>query len=187
MTEATTAELPKWFRDWTRNVYQSPWLTDKPFDYLIRHIVDNNFYGHSEWLARNHREAIRYVILTFVLDFCFENDIPFKTKTWDLIPCDYHLAVQCLRHRLCIICGKPHSDIDHYTPVGRRSRKLVDHRKLYFECLCREHHNERHKLGAKSFIEKYHIKPVRLSDNDLIRLHIMTHKRMDEIDNEVTG
>lgn len=120
--------------------------------------------------------------LTFILDFCFENDIPFKTKTWDMIPSDYHLAVMCLRHRKCIICGQPHSDIDHYTPVGRGSRKLVDHRKLYFECLCRKHHTERHQLGAKSFIEKYHIKPVRLSEDDLISLHIMTRKRMNEID-----
>lgn len=120
--------------------------------------------------------------LTFILDFCFANDIPFKTKTWDIIPTDYHLAMQCIRYRKCVICGQPHSDIDHYTPVGRGSRKLVDHRKLYFECLCRKHHTERHQLGAKSFIEKYHIRPIKLSEDDLIALHIMTRKRMDEID-----
>lgn len=123
--------------------------------------------------------------LTFILDFCFANDIPFKTKTWDQIPTDYHLAVQCLRYRKCVICGQPHSDIDHFTPVGRRNRALVDHRKLYFECLCRKHHTERHQLGAKSFIEKYHIKPVRLSEDDLISLNIMTRKRMSEIDGEM--
>lgn len=123
--------------------------------------------------------------LTFILDFCFANDIPFKTKTWDQIPTDYHLAVQCLRYRKCVICGQPHSDIDHFTPVGRRNRALVDHRKLYFECLCRKHHTERHQLGAKSFIEKYHIKPVRLSEDDLISLNIMTRKRMNEIDGEM--
>jgi len=116
--------------------------------------------------------------LTFILDFCFENNIPFRTKIWDSIPIDYHLATQCLRYRKCIICGKT-GEIDHYTPVGRRSRKLVDHRKLYFECLCHEHHISRHKMGMKSFIQKYHIKPVRLSDDDLLRLHIMTKKQMD--------
>lgn len=120
--------------------------------------------------------------LTFILDFCFENGIPFKTQTWDSIPDWYPKAMQCLRHRQCIICGKPHSDIDHFTPVGNRSRQLVDHRKLYFECLCREHHMERHQMGAKSFIEKYHIRPIKLSEDDLIALHIMTRKRMDEID-----
>ncbi|MEY2374574.1 putative HNHc nuclease [Lentilactobacillus buchneri] len=120
--------------------------------------------------------------LTFILDFCFENGIPFKTKTWDSIPDTYPKAIQCLRHRQCVICGKLHSDIDHFTPVGNRSRQLVDHRKLYFECLCREHHMERHRIGAKSFIEKYHIRPIKLSEDDLIALHIMTRKRMDEID-----
>lgn len=123
--------------------------------------------------------------LTYLLDFCFKYGLPFKAKTWDMIPTDYHLAVQCLRHRLCVICGKPHSDVDHFTPVGRRNRRLVDHRKLYFECLCRKHHNERHQLGANSFIEKYHIRPIKLSESDLISLHIMTRKRMEEIDNEV--
>ena len=120
--------------------------------------------------------------LTFILDFCFENGIPFKMKTWDAIPDMYPKAIQCLRHRQCVICGKLHSDIDHFIPVGRGSRKLVDHRKLYFECLCREHHTERHQMGAKSFIEKYHIRPIKLSEDDLIALHIMTRKRMDEID-----
>ncbi|MEE8823711.1 MAG: putative HNHc nuclease [Lentilactobacillus sunkii] len=120
--------------------------------------------------------------LAFLLDFCFKFDIPFKTKTWDMIPTNYHLAVMCLRYRKCVICGQPHSDIDHYTPVGRGNRALVDHRKLYFECLCRKHHTERHQLGAKSFIEKYHIRPVKLSEADLISLHIMTRKRMHEID-----
>ncbi|KRL21874.1 putative HNHc nuclease [Lentilactobacillus kisonensis] len=120
--------------------------------------------------------------LTFLLDFCFKLGVPFKTRTWDMIPDSYPKAMQCLRHRQCVICGKLHSDIDHFTPVGRGSRKLVDHRKLYFECLCRAHHQERHQLGAKSFIEKYHIRPIKLSEDDLIALHIMTRKRMDEID-----
>ncbi|KRM13071.1 hypothetical protein FD41_GL002813 [Lentilactobacillus farraginis DSM 18382 = JCM 14108] len=43
-------------------MYQSPWLTDKPFDYLIHHIIENNYYRHSDWLAEHHWEAIRYVM-----------------------------------------------------------------------------------------------------------------------------
>lgn len=54
--------MPTWFKDWTANMYQSPWLTDQPFEYLIHHIIENNLYGHSDWLAEHHREAIRYVM-----------------------------------------------------------------------------------------------------------------------------
>ena len=121
--------------------------------------------------------------LTFILDFCFENNVPFRTKLWDSIPTDYHLAVQCLRYRKCVICGKP-ADVHHFTAVGNRSRKLVDHRKLWFMALCRSCHSSIHNMGSKQFMLKHHIKPVRLSDDDLIRLHIMTRKRMNEIDEE---
>ena len=121
--------------------------------------------------------------LTFILDFCFEWDIPFRTKLWDSIPTDYHLAVQCLRYRKCVICGKP-AEIAHYTAVGNRKRNRTDHRKFSFMSLCHDHHFQQHQMGVKSFVIKYHIKPIRLSDDDLIRLHIMTRKRMNEIDEE---
>lgn len=140
------------------------------------------YTGSEEFSMANCSMRKANEFLTFLLDFCFKYGIPFKTKTWDLIPDSYPKAMQCLRHRQCVICGKPHSDVDHYTAVGNRSRKVVDHRKLYFECLCRKHHTERHQLGAASFIAKYHIKPVQLSEQDLIELHIMTRKRMNEID-----
>lgn len=117
--------------------------------------------------------------LTYLLDFCFENGIPFKTKTWDAIPTSPHLALQCLRHRKCVICGQ-HADIHHWTAVGNRSRKLVDHRKLYFMALCPEiHHKEFHDIGAASFFKKYHVKPIRLGEQDLIDLHIMTRSQMN--------
>ncbi len=119
--------------------------------------------------------------LTFMLDLCFEFDIPFRTKTWDAIPVDYHLAVQCLRYRKCVICGQ-HADVHHWFAVGNRSRKLVDHRKMYFMALCRKHHELVHSMGSLDFMDKFHIKPVKLSDDDLINLHIMTRKRMNEID-----
>ncbi|MCT3390365.1 hypothetical protein [Lentilactobacillus hilgardii] len=61
-TKAATLDVPAWFKDWIANVYQSPWLTDQPFDYLIHHIIENNYYRHSDWLAEHHWEAIRYVM-----------------------------------------------------------------------------------------------------------------------------
>lgn len=116
--------------------------------------------------------------LTFILDFCFEWDIPFRTKLWDSIPTDYHLAVQCLRYRKCVICGKP-AEIAHYTAVGNRKRNHTDHRKFSFMSLCPECHKRQHQQGIKSFIYENHIKPVKLSETDLIRLHIMTRKQID--------
>ncbi|KRL02503.1 putative HNHc nuclease [Liquorilactobacillus capillatus] len=123
-----------------------------------------------------------YMILE-ILDFLFQEDIPFKTKTWDSIPNYFPKQMLAIRQRQCVICGA-HADIAHYQAVGNRKRSMVDHRKFYFMSLCRVHHTEQHKLGVMSFCEKYHIKPVKLSEEDLIRLNVMTRKRMNEIDEE---
>ena len=102
--------------------------------------------------------------LTWLIDFCFDNDIGFKTITWDLLPNDYAMIVRCCKHRKCIICGR-HADIDHtFGLVGiGRNRQWVDNSDSYFLPLCRVHHTERHQLGVYIFLNKYHIKPVKLN------------------------
>ena len=102
--------------------------------------------------------------LTWLIDFCFENNIGFKTKTWDMLPDDYAMVMRCCKHRKCIICLN-HADIDHtFGLVGiGRDRRKVDNSQSYFLPLCRTHHQERHNLGAKNFLNKHHIKPVKLN------------------------
>lgn len=110
--------------------------------------------------------------LSWLLDFCFDNNIPFKTRTWDMLPNDYAMQYRCLTHRKCCICGR-HADIAHYQTVGMgRNRQHIDHSKFYFMSLCRIHHTEQHKIGIKTFLQKYHIKPVKLDENDRKKLHI---------------
>jgi len=41
--------------------------------------------------------------LTWLIDFCFENNIGFKTQTWDMLPDDYAMVMRCCKHRKCII------------------------------------------------------------------------------------
>lgn len=115
-------------------------------------------------------EASEY--LSWILDFCFDNDVPFRTRTWDLLPTDYAMQYRCLKHRKCCICGR-HADIDHLTTVGMgRNRRRINHSDFYFMALCRSHHTERHKLGVSTFINKYHIKPAKLKPEDIKKLHI---------------
>lgn len=123
------------------------------------------------------------MILT-ILDFLFEEDIPFKLKTWESIPNEFPKQVLAMKTRSCVICGKPNADLAHYRAVGMgRNRHEIDERKMYFMSLCREHHTEQHKIGINSFVKKYHIKPVKLSDEDLLRFHILTKKRLKELQN----
>lgn len=105
-----------------------------------------------------------------ILEFCFRNDVPFKTKTWDMIPNDYARQWFCLRFRKCVICGKP-ADLAHYETVGMgRNRNKIDESQYHYMSLCRIHHVEQHTIGLMSFIQKYHIKPIKLTADELKRI-----------------
>lgn len=116
-----------------------------------------------------------YMILT-ILDFLFEHDIPFKTKTWDSIPNDFPKQMLCIKNKRCVICGKP-ADIAHYNAVGMgRNRNKINHVGMYIMTLCRIHHDEQHHYmrykGLNDFFEKYHIKPIKVTEDIAKELHL---------------
>lgn len=124
-------------------------------------------------------------LLDLVIDFMFEWHVPFK-KGYELLPKDEaYYQYECCRHRVCAICGREHADIHHWDAVGTETRKLADHRQHRFMALCRTCHNEFHQIGPVKFTQKYHVNPIKLNEETLIDLGVMTRKRMDEIDNEV--
>ena len=118
-----------------------------------------------------------------ILDFIFENHIPFKTG-YEIPPQNVqYYFYKCVMTRTCCNCGRKNAQIAHYQAVGNRKRSKVDHRQLLFMSLCGEKcHPEQHQIGVENFCNKYHIKPIKLSERDLIELGVMTRKRMDEID-----
>src|SRR5699024_10124144 len=85
--------------------------------------------------------------ITFLLDFAIRNEIPMKHSGMtyqDEIDTYMYMS---LKHRSCAICGK-HADVHHVDGVGMgNDRNLVDHRQKHLIALCREHHQEAHKLG----------------------------------------
>lgn len=161
------------FTGYTRNEVAA----STKFEYLVE--TGKTYFSLSDCSVET---ANNY--LTWILNFCFKNNIPFTTKTWDMIPTDYNLMIQCLRHRRCCICGK-HADIDHANTVGMgRNRKKINNRNHWFLPLCREHHQQRHQLGLNSFIQLHHIKPVKLDDDTIRLLKLNTKKQLDQFDEE---
>lgn len=125
-----------------------------------------------------------YMILT-ILEFLFEENIPFRTKLWDSLESDYTRAIFSINYRKCVICGKPHADLAHYKAVGMgRNRRKIDERKMYFFSLCRECHQEQHRIGINNFMKKYHIKPIKLTDEQLVKYNILSKKRLEELKND---
>jgi hypothetical protein len=141
-------------------------------------------FGLDEFSLSNCSMTVgNYMIIT-ILDFLFSENIPFRTKLWDSLPQDFPRQRLALKNRTCVICGRPHADLAHYKAVGMgRNRHKIDERKMYFMTLCMEHHQEQHNIGIKEFMQKYHLKPLRLSDDDIIRFKILTKKRLEELKN----
>lgn len=103
-----------------------------------------------------------YMILV-ILEFLFQHDIPFKTKVWDSIPDDFPKQALALKQKRCVICGRK-ADIDHFDTVGMgRNREKIVHVGMHIMTLCRAHHNERHNIGVLDFIQKYHLKPIKVT------------------------
>lgn len=133
------------------------------------------------------RDALSQVVagdfIEFILEFCLENGIPFKYQQFYLAADISRVLFLYLKYRMCFVCGKPHADIAHYETVGMgNNRKHIDHRKHRFMALCREHHIEQHKIGLKSFMAKYHFVPIKLNDQTIVSLKIMTASQLQQFD-----
>lgn len=101
--------------------------------------------------------------ITFLLDFCFENQVPFTSATFDAIHEQYSWDMDCLKYRQCMICGK-HADIAHVYAVGMgRNRNKINHIGNYVMALCRQHHNEQHNVGIETFMRRNQLKGVKVT------------------------
>lgn len=113
------------------------------------------------------------LMIEAILEFLFDNDIPFQTKTWDSIPDWFPKQMLCIKKKLCVICGKPGADIAHVQTVGMgRNRTKINHTGMYIMSLCREHHTLQHTIGLTTFMETFHIKPIKVTEEIAKELHL---------------
>lgn len=96
-------------------------------------------------------------IIDVAIEWIFENDIPLRFKTSDLIKNDRTFLYMATINRKCVICGK-HAELAHYQAVGRgRNRRNIEHFGNKVLALCHSHHQEQHTIGMNSFNNKYHL------------------------------
>lgn len=113
--------------------------------------------------------------LQMIIDWCIDNEIPFRHPD-GYVPEDISkMMYKLTMNRMCVVCGKPHSDIAHFDgTVGMgRNRKTINHQDSKFLALCRQHHSEQRSMGEEAFIEKYHLAPLKLDVRDLKKLGVM--------------
>ncbi|MCD8398273.1 MAG: putative HNHc nuclease [Lachnospiraceae bacterium] len=98
----------------------------------------------------------------FIARFIVRNDIPTKRPMLDYVDDVGDYVYACLANKKCCICGRM-ADIHHSPALGKGiDRTKINHIGMTAEPLCREHHQECHRIGQKSFDRKYHIEPVKI-------------------------
>ncbi|MEG2602746.1 MAG: putative HNHc nuclease [Carnobacterium sp.] len=133
------------------------------------------FTGKNISLSNESENTVDEVstLSELILDFIFENDIPFR-EGYEIPPqnVEYYFY-KCVMTRTCCICGKRGADIDHFNKsLGRRKRKSVDHSEYDFAALCRTHHSEKHQIGLEAFKRKHHVIGIKLNENEIKKLRI---------------
>lgn len=96
--------------------------------------------------------------IDYVLDFTFINDISLTLKPFELSKTVRNWSYLCFKRRKCTVCCKSHAEVHHLDTVGiGMNRNKVDHSKMQLIMLCREHHQEAHSIGDKTFLNKYYV------------------------------
>ncbi|EMB9406694.1 hypothetical protein U9W51_002139 [Staphylococcus pseudintermedius] len=134
--------------------------TGQPREYMRYMFMDYVAFveGYERLSLSNCTRTQANQIIEVILDWVFHNDVPLNYKTSDLLKNDKAFLYWSTVNRNCVICGKPHSDLAHYEAVGRGfNRNKMNNYDKHVLALCREHHNEQHAIGVKSFDKKYHL------------------------------
>lgn len=132
----------------------------------------------DEFSLRDVEKSVAAGLITFMLDFVAEHNVPLSFKPLDALePEDVaHFEYACLMNKCCVICGKKPSDLHHLDTIGQGvDRRKTNHLKHRAVQLCRIHHNEAHSLGIETFLSKYHINGIKI-DERIAKVHRLNIK-----------
>ena len=106
--------------------------------------------------------------INMLLDYAAIHDISLSVKPLnELEPQEIaRWEYRCLLDKRCVICGKSHADLAHVDSVGANggNRQKINHLGLRAMSLCRIHHQEQHKIGIRSFMNKYHLNGIKIDE-----------------------
>lgn len=135
---------------------------------------------------KNCDKELASEFITYLVEYCFEKDIPFDNRelhqTYDINRMMFLSGV----HNRCFATQARREDavlhIHHVNAIGKGSRAKADHRGRWYLILTAELHDEIHRLGYWRFCEKWHCGAVRFTDEQLLSMHLMNKKQMQERD-----
>lgn len=114
--------------------------------------------------------------IDWLVEFVVVNSIPTKQPLYDLAEDVNAYVYACLMHKRCAVCGKP-CDLHHVDRVGiGRNRDTMNHVGLRCLPLCREHHQEAHRIGDAALMDKYHLQSI-VIDDKIARLYRLGRRK----------
>lgn len=100
--------------------------------------------------------------INLLIEIILEYGIPTKEPLYGLCDDIPRYVYACLMNKKCAVCGKK-TELHHVDAVGMgRNRREIDHIGMRCLPLCREHHEEAHRIGETAFQEKYHLLPIKI-------------------------
>ena len=103
--------------------------------------------------------------IRFLIEVVVEYGVPTHRPLTELCEDIEHAIYACLLQKKCIVCGRK-AELHHVDQVGMGGdRTEVEHIGRRCLPLCRDHHDEYHRIGATAFADKYHVVyTVRIDD-----------------------
>jgi hypothetical protein len=100
--------------------------------------------------------------ITMLIEIILEYGIPTKEPLYGLCDDIERYVYACLMNKKCAVCGRK-TELHHVTKIGMgRNRREIDHIGMLALPLCRDHHDEAHRIGETAFQEKYHLVPIKI-------------------------
>lgn len=150
--------------------------TGYPVDYLhtLFKTMYSIYYEKEQISMSNTDMTTAKEMIDFLLTWAFDFGIPLAEDTGKLFQGEELWTYQCFKNRICVVCGKKadrHHALGSKVGMGHNRNKINNVGRKFIP-LCRVHHNEIESGSEKEFCEKHHIKPIRLTENQIKELGI---------------
>lgn len=131
----------------------------------VKEIMKSDFiarYGVKEFSLSTVDMTTASMFIEHLVYFCLFHGIPCRDSLLKYAPDISRYVYLCLLLKKCCICGK-RAELHHVDHVGLgRDRNEITHVGMRAMPLSRKYHNEVHRIGQKSFEDKYHVYGVKI-------------------------
>lgn len=168
MAHALIGEIADWAGEEPEVVKKQMKLTFKVRKY--REMLDELSLSDCEQSTAS--EFIR-----FLVEIVVEYGVPTHRPLIELCEDVEHAIYACLMQKACIVCGRK-AELHHVDQVGMGGdRTAVDHIGRRCLPLCRDHHDEYHRIGATAFADKYHVVYTVRIDDKIAKVYKLRSKK----------